>query len=320
MYYVFFGQHILQYPHVLYSIGNISKIVFPFPLHIAIFCLLVREMGGQKAVQEAHGSLDKHLGKIFLFKVYTAKPLPADIIGKCLLLNFLQRRQRNAATRGRSNGKCCWLGLLRPLKRPPSPSKGLDIASITIRIHTDEEEEENCINSDVRNCGEESSQVISLAPSYVHGLLYLVDGVQVLDLLRPSSSSPSSVGRRRGGEPRPARRGADRRQTGGAAVRAVPAAARGGALLPACQKRVNQNVILSIYPITTVLPEREGPDEDDLDLLLGDDGELPVADAVERQVDGAVEGQQQVRGHGQDLHPDGPGRHQLAQAQDLKHF
>ena len=194
-------------------------------------------MGGQKAVQEAHGSLDKHLGKIFLFKVYTAKPLPADIIGKYLLLNFLQRRQRNAATWGGSNGKCCWLGLLRPLKRPPSPSKGLDIASITIRIHTDEEEEKKCINSDVRNCGEESSQVISFAPSYVHGLLYLVDGVQVLDLLRPPSSS--SVGRRRGGEPRPAGRGADRRQPGGGAVRAVPAAARGGALLPACRKRVN---------------------------------------------------------------------------------
>ncbi len=52
--------------------------------------------------------------------------------------------------------------------------------------------------------------------------------------------------------------------------------------------------------------EGEGPDEEQLEVLLRDDPEMSVTGAVEQQVDGSVERQQQVRYHGHGVQPPGP--------------
>lgn len=64
--------------------------------------------------------------------------------------------------------------------------------------------------------------------------------------------------------------------------------------------------------------EGEGPDKPHLELLLCDDPEVFVADAVEQQVDRAVERQEDVGHHRQRGHPVGPRVHQPTVAQVLE--
>ena len=54
-------------------------------------------------------------------------------------------------------------------------------------------------------------------------------------------------------------------------------------------------------------PERERPHKEHLELLLRDDPKVSVAQAIEQQVDGGVEGQQEVGDHRQVGDPGGPG-------------
>ena len=71
--------------------------------------------------------------------------------------------------------------------------------------------------------------------------------------------------------------------------------------------------IVLVQPETgKLLSKRERPDKDHLELLLGDDADVAVAGAVEEEVNGGVDGEEDVGEDGQVLYPGGPGVEELA--------
>lgn len=53
-------------------------------------------------------------------------------------------------------------------------------------------------------------------------------------------------------------------------------------------------------------PQRQRPDEPHFELLLGNDPKVLVAHTIQQEIDRRVEGQQQMRDHGQVFNPLGP--------------